>query len=986
MAEVSAPSRPLHVRFGAFELDESNARLLRDGSAIALSPRPFGVLCALVRRPSALLTKHDLLDEVWGHRFVGNSVLKGAISDVRTVLADDPQQARFIETVPRRGYRFIAAVTPVSPMRAHPANAESTRPQMQLPEQSSAAERAWTLEPPPGAFVGRAKELLSLRRAWDQVTSGRRVMFWIAGEPGIGKTTLIEYFVAGLGKVACARGRCVQHYGSGEPYHPVLEALAELCRTDEAVPALLRSVAPTWLLQLPWLSTGEQREALLRELVGVNLERMLREMGEFLSRYTDRQPLLLLTEDLHWADNPTIQLIDYLARRRSGGSLMWLSTFRLSEVIASDHPLNTLRHQLHLQGLSEEIVLDPFSETEVAQYLDRRTPSLANDERFVRALHERTDGVPLFVASVTSDVTSRSALSGIATAALLANAPVPENLSAIIDQYVAKLDKEKRVLLSAAAVCGDEFRIDTLAGVLERDDLWIADLCEQLLREQLWLAPRAKDEADSRAGTYSFRHALFREVLYERLVPSARAELHRKVGTALEQQRSTSFGVAAAELAMHFDRGRAPMAALRYYAEAAQAALLQVSPTECMTVTERALRLLDQAPGGVERTSLEITLATLRGASAFHSLGAGNEARSAYQRGASLLPDVPQHRMRGLLLHGFGFLLNLRAEYGEALAAADRADALTCDASDAFLALAACTARGQAYMHQGRPEAARESLERALPVVEQANAASEQSFIGFIADPKVTVLAMLSLPLVHLGMIRDARERLQQAYTRAHGLGQPMALLVTMWYGALCEIRFGAADRVAALADQMHSLVEEFALTQGKSACRWFRAWVEARHGNPHAAFRQIREAYEQNTALGMIAGGSETLGYAAEALLLHGDWSGAQEQLEQALDIVSTYGERIYLPQLLLTQAAIARARGQRANADASIRSAITEAQAQGAPWLELLALTEICEHSTATVDERGALGALVAQLGEGIDAPALARARVLLERAHSN
>ena len=100
------------------------------------------------------------------------------------------------------------------------------------------------------------------------------------------------------------------------------------------------------------------------------------------------------------------------------------------------------------------------------------------------------------------------------------------------------------------------------------------------------------------------------------------------------------------------------MAAVRYYAEAAQAALLHVSPAECMTVTERALRLLDQVPAGVERTSLEITLATLRGASAFHSLGAGNEARSAYQRGTSLLADVPHHRMRGLLLHGFGFLLN----------------------------------------------------------------------------------------------------------------------------------------------------------------------------------------------------------------------------------------------------------------------------------------------------------------------------------------
>ena len=105
MAGASARSSPLHVRFGEFELDEANALLLRGGSAIALSPTPFGLLCALARHPGALLTKHALLDEVWGHRFVSDSVLKGAISDVRTVLDDDPQHPRFIETVPRRGYQ-----------------------------------------------------------------------------------------------------------------------------------------------------------------------------------------------------------------------------------------------------------------------------------------------------------------------------------------------------------------------------------------------------------------------------------------------------------------------------------------------------------------------------------------------------------------------------------------------------------------------------------------------------------------------------------------------------------------------------------------------------------------------------------------------------------------------------------------------------------------------------------------------------------------
>jgi DNA-binding winged helix-turn-helix (wHTH) protein/tetratricopeptide (TPR) repeat protein len=980
MTESSARSNPLHVRFGEFELDEANARVLRDGKPVALAPTPFGLLCALVRRPGALLTKHALLDEVWGHRYVSDSVLKGAISDVRTVLNDDAQRPRFIETVPRRGYRFIAVLTAPSPGSPHSQSVE--------PAASTSTSPA---EAADGSFIGRAKEVASLQRAWARVKTGKRVVFWIAGEPGIGKTTLIEHFVGALGEVACARGHCVQHYGSSEPYHPVLEALAELCRADPSAPSLLRAVAPTWLLQLPWLSTAEQREALLRELVGVNLERMLREMGEFLDRYTERQALMLVTEDLHWADGATIQLIAYLARRRSGGRLMWLSSFRLSEVIAADHPLNALRHELHLHGLCEEIVLDSFSEAEVAEYVAQRSSSMAADENFVRALHERTEGVPLFVASITRDVAARGTENGVATTALLANSPVPENLLAIIHHYLAKLGNDPRLLLSAAAVCGLEFHIDTLARVLERDALWVADVCDQLLREQLWLvASRGRDRSHSSDQPYGFRHAIFRQILYDRLAPSARAELHRKVGTALEQERAARFKVAPAELAMHFDRGRVPMAALRYYAEAAQAALLHVSPAECMSLTDRALSVLDQAPAGVERTSIEIALATLRGVAAFHLLGAGDEARSAYQRGASLLADVPQHPMRGLLLHGFAFLLNLRAEYAEALATADRADTLGSEAGDAFLALAACTARGQAYMHQGQPHAARESLERALPAVASVDAATEQSFIGFIADPQVTVLAMLSLPLAHIGLVRDARARLQQAYTRARRLAQPMALLVTMWFHALCEIRFGDIDRVAGLADELHSLVEEFALAQGRSACRWFRGWVDARRGKPLEAFRQIREAYEQNAALGMIAGSSETLGYAAEALVLQGDWDSAQEQLRQALAIVNTEGERIYLPQLLLTESAIARARGQLAAADASIRRAITESRAQGARLLELLALTELCEHGTATLDDHRLLGALIAQLSDQLDEAAdtnpLARARSAVKSMRLN
>lgn len=955
-------ANPVRVRFDRFELDEANATLLRDGKAVALAPTPFAVLCALVRQPASLLTKQAMLDQVWGHQFVSESVLKTVISDLRAVLDDDARRPRFIETVSRRGYRFIATTSEMPSASSARANVTPNR----------------SLQLPP--FIGRAEALSRLRSAWDTACGGRRAVVWVAGEPGIGKTTLIEHFVAGLGDVASARGQCVEHYGTGEPYLPVLEAIAELCRSDSTVPTLLRAVAPTWLLQLPWLSTAEERDALRRELAGVGPERMLREMGELLDRYTEHRPLLLVSEDLHWGDRATVQLIDYIARRRGSARLMWLASIRLAEVVALDHPVNPLRHELRLHGLCEEVMLDPFSETEVSDFVAQRSQTLASDEAFVRALHERTDGVPLFVASVINDVVTRAAQGGHdgASEANIANVAVPENLAGIIDHYIAKLGNEQRLLLSAAAVCGVEFRVSTVSEALERDASSVGQTCEKLAREQLWLvAPRGGQGNDMPEQPYSFRHALFRQVLYERTAPSARVQLHRKVGAALERERAASMPVAAAELAMHFEQGREPLTALRCYAEAAGTALGQLSPAKCMSLTEHGLNLLDQAPNGPERDALEMTLATLRGVSAAQTLGFGAEARSAFQRAYALLDDVPQHPMRRLLLQGFGFVLSQRAEYAEALAVAKRAEALSSATNDQLLILAVCTVHGQADMLQGRPPGARAWLERGLALLESLDAPAEQISV---TDPQVVLVGLLGIQLLHLGLVEQARARLLQAHTRARSLGQPMARLTAIWCDALFEVRLGNTQRVAALADEMHALVEEFALAQGRAACRWFRGWADARLGKPLEGYRRIREAYEENTQLGMLAGGSENLGYATEALLLAGDWDAAQQVLQEALQHAEKHGERVYLPQLFLLEAGIARARGEYAAADASVRRAVAEAREQEAPWLELVASVELCEYDGATAGDWRALAALVDALPEAIGTTALTKARALL------
>jgi DNA-binding winged helix-turn-helix (wHTH) protein/tetratricopeptide (TPR) repeat protein len=953
---------PLRVRFGEFELDEANALLRRGGQAVELAPTPFGLLCALARQPGALLSKHALLDQVWGHRFVSDSVLKTAISDLRSVLADNPREPRFIETVARRGYRFIAkpAALPAAP----PAGSDDAGI-----EQSGIAE-----------FVGRSAELARLRQAWDRASRGKKAIVWVAGAPGIGKTTLIERFLAGLGDATHVRGYCVEHYGSGEPYLPVLEALAQLCRGDDSLPSQLRSVAPMWLLQLPWLGSAEDRESLRRELAGVGPDRMLREMGELLDRYSERRTLLLVTEDLHWADGATIQLIDYLARRRSNARFMWLASFRLAEVVASEHPLNALRHELRLHGLCEEFVLDSFSEAEVGAFLARHSSSLGNNEDFVRALHERTDGVPLFVASVMEDVLARAEGSGkqAVDSEVLAQLALPESVTAIIDRYVLKLSSERRALLSAAAVCGMDFRIETLARTLERDPIEIGDACDQLMREQLWLAvPIGQDRGDLPEPSHAFRHTVFREVLYQRLPHSARVELHRKVGLALERERASGRPVTPSELAMHFDRGRSTASALRYYAEAAESALSTLSPGECMNLAGRGLQLLDRSDDPSKHGSHEIALATLHGLAGFHALGASDGVVASFRRAVARLADDPSHPMRVRLLHGLGFVLMLRAEYGEALAIADRAAALGAESADELLQLVASTLQGHVYMMQGRPRESRDSFEHALAAMATRRLDSAPAFI---ADPQVTALAALSLQLTHLGLIAQAQSSLERAYARARHGAQPMALLVAIWFDALCRIRHDDTAGVARLAGEMRELVESFSLTQGVAAHQWFRGWANARSGREREGFRAIREAYDRNRAIGMIAGSSETLGYAAEALLLDGDWRGAQEQLGQAFAIVNDFGERIYVPQLLLLEGAIAQSRGDPAGAEAAIRRAVQEAQDQGAAWLRLIALASLCERNAATSEERAALAALVDGLGETKGTTVHARARGLL------
>ncbi|HEX3228777.1 MAG TPA: winged helix-turn-helix domain-containing protein, partial [Pyrinomonadaceae bacterium] len=253
------------ILFDPFCLDLANGRLWRGSQPIKLRPKAFAVLDHLIARPGQLVTKDDLLNAVWPGTFVGEAVLKVTIRQIRDALGDDPKTPRFIETAHRRGYRFIGLIDEVDTVSAADAR---TADRIALGVRRQ--------------VVGREEALAIMRGRLEKSLAGERQILFVTGEAGIGKTALVDTFaqwVAFDGDLRVGRGQCLEQYGTGEAYLPVLEAISRLCREQPEVVDVLRAHAPMWLLQMPSLLSAEDRELLGRAVSGATRERMLREIS-----------------------------------------------------------------------------------------------------------------------------------------------------------------------------------------------------------------------------------------------------------------------------------------------------------------------------------------------------------------------------------------------------------------------------------------------------------------------------------------------------------------------------------------------------------------------------------------------------------------------------------------------------------------------------------------------------------------------------------
>jgi predicted ATPase len=457
--------------------------------------------------------------------------------------------------------------------------------------------------------------------------NGERQLVFVTGEPGIGKTTLVDVFVAGVRRPASneesqnakvkgqkskltnpqpltrnpqiGRGQCIEHYGAGEAYLPILEALGRLCREPDGewLIEMLQQHAPSWLVQMPALLDHEELEALQRKTIGVTRERMLRELAEALEVITAERSLVLVLEDLHWSDVSTLDLLSMLARRQEQARLLVIGTYRPVEVLTRDHPLKGSKQELQLHGQCEELALDFLSETAVGEYLMRRIEietERKQDRPFAevhdlqdttgvlqlaRLVHCRTDGNPLFMVNVTNElIVGGGELRNVVSLQSLEDlgVGVPENLRQLIEQQLARVSPDERKILEAASVAGAEFSAATVTAGTEQSTEDVETHCDNLVRRELFLRPRETSEwpDGTIAACYGFVHALYQEVLYDQLAASRRVRLHQQIGERVEHAYGERAKEIAAELAVHFERGRDYRKAVRYLQQAGENAAL----------------------------------------------------------------------------------------------------------------------------------------------------------------------------------------------------------------------------------------------------------------------------------------------------------------------------------------------------------------------------------------------------------------------------
>lgn len=854
----------------------------------------------------------------------------------------------------------------------------------------------------PSTFVGRQAERSVMRSCLERALRGEGRVVMLAGPPGVGKTrTTIEFAREAAQRGCLVLGGVCPDRDDAIPFNPFVQILEEafaLAPNATAFRDALGDDAAEVARLMPQLRRPSPEIPLAvepsPEQSRESRRSLFKAIENLIVRYTVDQPLLLLLEDLHWADEGSLSLLGHLSRSVATSPLMIVGTYRNIDVDTAG-PLYKLLDDLVRQHQIETITLGGLSRDTVAELikaLSGRNPSAAVTD----LIYSNTEGNPFFVEELFRHLVENCSLidgdGEFRSGVKLAEVDVPQSLKLVIARRLRRLQDETRRVLAGAAALGRSFTFELLEGVAGLDADPLLDCVEEA--ERAGLINSTPEYPDAK---FQFSHELIRrEVLSELSVPR-RQRLHLRVVAAIERIHADAIEDWVNDIANHLWRAGAssqPDKTVRYLSLATKLALQQSAYDIVLEHSERALALLMRMPDTQERVRFELDLQISRGVALVATRGWSVAASGeAYRRARELCEKVGEDDRLFSVLFGLWSFYLTRGEHPTAKGHAEEMLRVALRSNDDGMLVQAHWAAGCSQFFIGEFIAAKENLEQAIGRYEIER--HRTLAFRFAQDPYLSSLVFKAVTLWMLGYPDQAETNARAALSFARQLKLPFSLNwcleeLTAYYSIRCDFAnaarlieegvpssraYGYAYLEEALgAYQMIAFAAQGRMKEFAESSRRARRFSEIEY--------EIRQTWVRSTL--------------AEALSKSGKLPLALSLISEAGAIMERNDERFVEPEIhrIRGELILRRTEGdsrtpeQFRDAEKSLRAAIESAQRRSAKMLELravISLGRLLAEEGRGGEARRIVKETCAWFSEGFDTPEFKMAQELMSNLSS-
>jgi predicted ATPase len=837
-------------------------------------------------------------------------------------------------------------------------------------------------------LVGRESEVTLLQERWQQAKSGQGQAILLIGDPGIGKSRLIQMLKEHVAYEPHIRWECRSvEYAQNSALYPMIDLFQRLLLFQaEDTPGekfgkleqMLRQYrlpleesvqlfAPLFSLPLPEdryaplnLSPQRQRQKTLETIVAILLE------------LAELHPVLFIIEDLHWTDPTTLEFLNLLIDQTPTASLLVLLTCR-------PHFQPAWHHRSYLT----EITVNRLSPTQVEQIVNRLTDGKTFPQEVLQQIIAKTDGVPLFVEEMTKALLESGSLKEVddhyELTGSFSTLAIPATLQ---DSLMARLDRlvTAKAVAQYAAVIGRQFSYDLLQAVSQVDEVMLQHELGRLVEAEIVYQRGLPPQSN-----YVFKHALIQDAAYQSLLRSTRQSYHRRIAEVLVAQFPDIAETQPELLAQHFTEADLIERALDYWQQAGEKAMQRSAHVEAISHLTKGLEMLQTLPETPERLQCEVNMLIALGASLIATNGyAASEVEQTYSRARQLCEHLDNPHQLFPVLRGLWNYYLVSAEYQMAHALGEQLLTLAQQSQDSAMLVAAHRALGTTLCCLGTAASAHTHFTQGIAFydLQQHRAAA----VLYGDDAGVVCRIHDAWILWCLGYPDQGLAQSQQAVTLAQQSAYPLSLSFILSFAAVCHQLRREGRATQEHADAAISLATDQGFPHWRARGSVLRGWALGHQRGAKEGITQIEQGLLAFRATGAEIHRPYYLALLAEAYGTMGEPEAGLTALAEALTLADKTGERWYEAELYRLKGALLlqQSSSNQTEAENCFQQAIAIAQKQSAKSWELRATTSLArlwQSQGKREEARQLLGDIYHWFTEGFDTADLQDAKALLE-----